>query len=120
MKPSKLEIQKFTQGWIESWNNHDLDSIISHYADELTFISPLIVERLNRESGTITDRNELRRYFNTGLESNPNLHFELEKILYSVNGFTMYYKNALGGKTAEYFEFNDDSKVVLVINSYSA
>lgn len=120
MNPDKQQIQQFTQHWIESWNSHDLDAIISHYAGELNFISALIVDRFDREKGTITDRNELRSHFKLGLESNPSLHFKLEEILYSVKGFSIYYKNAQAGKTAEYFELNDEGKVVLVINSYSA
>ncbi len=119
MKSDKDKIEQFAQHWIESWNNHNLEQIISHYATELEFISPLIVERFNKPDGTITDREELQDYFKIGLETYPNLHFELEQILYSVMGFTLYYKNARGGKTAEYFELNDDGKVVLVINSYS-
>jgi len=119
MKTDQKSIEDFARHWIESWNNHDLEEIVSHYAKKLVFISPLIAERFKRPDGTITDREELKAYFKIGLESNPTLNFELEQILNSVQGFTLYYKNARGGKTAEYFELNDKGKVVLVINSYS-
>ena len=116
---NQQQIDQFARHWIEAWNKHDLEEIISHYADNLTFISPLIVERFDRPNGTIKSREELKTYFKMGLDSNPNLHFELVQILYSVKGFTLYYNNARGGKTAEYFELNTDGKVILVINSYS-
>ncbi len=103
MNVDQQTIQNFAKHWIKSWNNHDLDAIISHYAEELTFISPLIVERLNRPNGTITDREELKAYFKIGLDSNPNLHFELEEILYSVKGFTIYYKKCTWWKNSRIF-----------------
>lgn len=116
---NQQQIDQFARHWIEAWNKHDLEEIISHYADNLTFISPLIVERFDRPNGTIKSREELKTYFKMGLDSNPNLHFELVQILYSVKGFTLYYNNARGGTTAEYFELNTDGKIILVINSYS-
>ena len=103
MKYKQQEVEQFARHWIESWNNHELEQIISHYAEKLTFISPLIVERFNRPNGTISDREELKTYFKIGLETNPNLRFELEQILYSVKGFTLFYKNARGGKNRRIF-----------------
>jgi ketosteroid isomerase-like protein len=32
--------------WIEGWNRHDLDAILSHYADDVEFTSPFVVKLL--------------------------------------------------------------------------
>ncbi len=111
--------EEFTKEWLESWNTHDLDRIISHYDSDLEFKSPLIVERYSDPTGTITSRERLREYFGIGLSNNPKLKFRLIDMALGVNGLTLYYKNARGGKTAEYFEFNSQGKVIRSFSCYS-
>ena len=110
---------QFAHEWVAAWNSHDLDRIISHYAEELEFISPLIVQRFNDPDGTIRSRDALRKYFAIGLDKNPNLHFTFLQILTSVKGFTLLYENARGGQTAEYFERDLGGRVVRAVCSYS-
>jgi hypothetical protein len=110
---------RFAEEWVESWNSHDIDKIISHYADELEFKSPLIVERYSDPHGTIHNREKLREYFLIGLSNNPSLVFKLKKVFLGVNGLTLYYENARGGETAEYFEFNAENKVIRSVSCYS-
>lgn len=109
----------FSEEWIESWNSHDIEKIISHYSDKLEFKSPLIVERYSDPDGTIYDREKLREYFLFGLKSNPSLTFKLKQVLLGVNALTLYYENARGGETTEYFEFNKEYKVVRSVSCYS-
>ena len=37
---------EFAQEWIDSWNSHDLDRILSHLSDDFEMKSPLILERI--------------------------------------------------------------------------
>ena len=53
---------KFSKEFIDSWNSHDIEKIISHYAEELEFKSPLIVKRYSDPDGTIFDRKKLKEY----------------------------------------------------------
>ncbi len=111
--------KKFFDEWVSDWNSHDIDRIISHYSENLEFKSPLIVERYSEPSGTIFTRKKLREYFLIGLTNNPSLKFTLKQVLLGVNGITLYYENARGGNTAEYFEFNDENKVIRSVSCYS-
>ncbi len=111
--------EKFAREWIDAWNSHDLDEIMSHYADEIEYVSPLVVERYDDVTGTITTKEKLREYVAIGLTANPKLKFELVQVLLGVRGFTLYYKNARGGHSTEYFELNGERKVVKVIATYS-
>ncbi len=111
--------KKFSQEWLESWNAHDIDRIISHYSENLEFKSPLIVDRYSDPFGTIFTRSKLREYFMIGLTNNPSLKFTLKQVLLGVNGLTLYYENARGGNTAEYFEFNNENKVIKSVSCYS-
>lgn len=38
----KAFARQFTADWIESWNAHDLDRVLSHYADDFKMSSPVI------------------------------------------------------------------------------
>lgn len=96
--------KKFSKDFINSWNSHDIEKIISHYAEELEFKSPLVVKRYSDPNGTIYDREKLQEYFLIGLTNNPKLTFKFKQLLLGVNGLTLYYENARGGETAEYFE----------------
>lgn len=32
----------FARSWIDGWNQHDIDAVLSHYADDFELASPLI------------------------------------------------------------------------------
>lgn len=87
--------------WIAAWNAHDLERILSHYADRLEFTSPLVVERLGRADGTIRTKDELRGYFAAGIGPGSALRFELIDVLPGVGSVTLYYRNHRGRTVAE-------------------
>lgn len=64
--------QAFAREWIAAWNAHDMDRILSHYADDFEMSSPLIVERLGLP----------------GLSMRPALQFELIATYQSVRATT--------------------------------
>ena len=116
---SSTRAHRFAKAWIEAWNAHDLDQIMSHYAASLEFTSPLILKRVPGTDGTLRDRAALRDYFRQGLAAAPDLKFELRQVLRAVKGFTLYYLNARGGYTAEYIELDEDDRATYVIASYA-
>ncbi len=87
--------------WVAAWNAHDLKRVLSHYAEDLEFTSPLVVERLGRADGTIRTKPELRAYFAVGLAPGTDLHFELLDVLPGVDSLTLYYRNHRGRTVAE-------------------
>src|SRR3989441_9324770 len=38
--------EAFAREWVDAWNAHDLERILSHYTDDFEMASPLIVERM--------------------------------------------------------------------------
>lgn len=58
---------KAAQDWTNAWNARDLDAIMTHYADEVTFWSPTGVTRLGIESGKHHGKDRLRAHFARGL-----------------------------------------------------
>jgi ketosteroid isomerase-like protein len=71
------DAEKFAAEWIESWNSHDLDRILSHYAEDVEVTTPMIKVALGIESGTLRGKDLARRYWQAALEKVPDLHFQL-------------------------------------------
>src|SRR5438128_2211948 len=65
---------RFVDEWAAAWNAHDLDRILTHYADDVVFSSPHIVRRLGEPSGEVHGIDELRAYWGSGLEGESDLH----------------------------------------------
>lgn len=98
---NRKEAEAFAAEWVAAWNAHDLERILSHYADPLEFISPLVVERLGRDDGAIRSKAELRGYFAAGIAPGSPLSFELIDVLPGVSSVTLYYRNHRGRTVAE-------------------
>jgi predicted ester cyclase len=106
--------------WVEAWNAHDLQLILMHYEDEVELTSPVAARLLGAADGKVAGKANLRAYFQRGLEAYPNLHFELENVLWGLSSVVLYYKNQNGTRTAEFMELSSTGKVARVVAHYSA
>lgn len=109
----------FAHHWVQAWNAHDLDAILSHYADEVVLVSPVAAKLLNDSSGTVSGKEALRAYFAKGLDAYPNLTFELIDVLWGRSSIVLYYTNQKGTKTGEFMAFDADARVVQVVAHYT-
>lgn len=114
------EANQFAREWIAAWNSHDLETIMSHYADDVVLTSPVAARILNTPSGTVQGKSALRKYFTLGLEAYPDLHFEFLDVMHGLSSLVICYVNQKGTKTAEFMEFGEDGKIVRVVANYSA
>ena len=110
--------EHFAIEWIESWNGHDLDRILSHYSDDFEMSSPLIAQIAGEPRGTLKGKEAVSAYWKKALTLIPNLHFELITTLIGVNSITIYYRGARG-MAAEVFYFNHAGKVVKAFAHYA-
>ena len=106
--------------WVTAWNSHDLDKIMTHYADAIELTSPAAAQLLGRPDGKVTGKANLRTYFQRGLEAYPDLHFHLENVLWGLNSIVLYYTNQKGTHTAEFMELSPTGEVARVVANYSA
>jgi SnoaL-like domain len=114
----KAFAEHFASAWIEAWNSHDLDRILSHYGDDFEMSSPLIPQITDEPSGTLKGKQSVGSYWAKALTLIPNLRFELVATLIGVNSITIYYRGA-HGMAAEVFHFNDAEKVVRAFAHYA-
>ena len=110
--------QHFAETWVKSWNTHDLDGILEHYAEEVTFTSPF-ARLLDNSTGTIQGRAALRQYFSRALTLYPELHFELLEVFVSVDSIVLYYRSVLNLNAAETMAFNADGQVIRAVAHYA-
>jgi ketosteroid isomerase-like protein len=102
--------ERFAKEWVEAWNAHDLDRVLSHYEDDFEMSSPVIVSMVGEPSGTLRGKPAIRAYWAKALKLLPNLRFELLTALAGVNSVTVYYKGHRG-LVAEVFHFGASGKV---------
>ena len=115
---TEAHARHFAHSWIAAWNSHDLDAIISHYAQDIVLISPTAARLLEDPSGTVKGTTALRNYFKRGFEAYPNLHFELLDVMFGLSSVVVCDKNQKGTKTAEFMEFGRDGRGVRVVANY--
>ena len=101
----------FAHEWIDAWNAHDLERILSHYRDDFEMSSPYIARITGEPSGTLRGKAAVGAYWKKGLERMPELHFELLSTHVGVNSIALYYK-AVGGRLAvEVMTLDENGKV---------
>jgi len=62
---------KFAQHWVESWNSHDLENILSHYSDDFEMTTLFIVSIMNEPSGTLRGKDKVGSYWSNALKKIP-------------------------------------------------
>ena len=110
--------EHFARDWIDAWNSHDLDRVLSHYSDAFEMSSPFIIQVVGEPTGTLTGKSAVRAYWTSALTRMPDLHFELHDMLVGVNSITLYYKG-VRGMAAEVFHFGSDQKVLRAFAHYA-
>lgn len=106
-----MDAKKFANTWIESWNSHDLDNILTHYSDDIEITTPMIKLAAGIDSGSLKGKENVRGYWKKALEKIPDLHFELYEVTSGVNSVALFYKSVMNKKAVEVMFFNEQGKV---------
>ena len=100
--------QRFARNWEAAWNAHDIEQVLAHYTDDVTFQSPYIVHRLQEPKGEVYGKDQLRSYWTSGLEQQPDLRFDVESIRVSVDTLVINYRNQHGHAVCEVLRFRGE------------
>lgn len=110
--------EQFAAEWVAAWNAHDLERILSHYAENFEMSSPVIAKLMGEPSGSLKGKENVRTYWAKALAMNPTLSFRLEQVLAGVNSVTICYEGHRGA-SAEVFHFDGNGKVVHAYAHYA-
>ena len=108
----------FAADWVDAWNAHDLDRVLSHYSEDFEMSSPYIAQIANEPGGSLKGKAAVGAYWKMALQRMPDLRFELVQTLVGVGSVTLYYKGARG-MAAEVFFFGAGQKVVKAAAHYA-
>ena len=114
------EALKLADDWVEAWNAHDLDRIMTHYEDAVQLTSPVAARLLGSSDGKVVGMASLRAYFQRGLAAYPDLHFQVEDVLCGIASVVICYTNQNGMRVAEFMELSAAGKVERVVANYGA
>jgi hypothetical protein len=101
--------------WVEAFNRHDLEAILSHYAESVELTSLLATRVLGDPTGTVRGKTALRAYFAKALAASPGLKFELLDVFTGVNSLGIYVRNSLRGLQIEVMELDADGLITRVL-----
>jgi len=105
--------EAFAREWVDAWNSHDLERILSHYADDFEMTSPLIVEWMGVRTGRLKGKDAIRPYWAQGLAKTPQLRLELLDVMVGVNSLAILYKSVTAGRgVIEHIELDGSKKAI--------
>lgn len=114
-----MNAKNFAEEWIKSWNSHDLEDIMKHYADDLEITTPMIKLAGGIESGSLQGKDNVRKYWSKALSKFPDLKFELIDVTSGVNSVALYYQSIMDKKTVEVMSFNENGLVNKMVAHYT-
>jgi ketosteroid isomerase-like protein len=97
--------REFSADWVEAWNSHDLNRVLSHYEEDVVLTSPRIRLILGKDDGTIRGKSALHDYMILALKRVPDLRFTLDRVFSGVNAVVLEFHTNHGRHTAEFMEF---------------
>ncbi|MEU4540393.1 nuclear transport factor 2 family protein [Streptosporangium sp. NPDC023825] len=87
------ELRAFADRWIEDWNAHDVEAVLSHFAEDVLFTSPTAAVLVPGSGGVVRGKAALREYWAAGLRSTPGLRFEMIAAYAGIDTLVINYRN---------------------------
>jgi ketosteroid isomerase-like protein len=109
----------FARDWVKAWNDHDLEAILAHYAEDVVFHSPRIRMVTGADTNSVSGKMALRAYWSRALAQARDLYFEVDHVYAGSDALTIVYTNHRQQSVAETFLFGSDGKVVRSVATYA-
>lgn len=66
--------------WARAWNARDVDAVLAHFTDDVTFLSPVAADVVGTPE--LRGKAALRAYWQLALRRIQHLHFTVERVLW--------------------------------------
>ena len=101
----------FAHEWVQAWNRRDVESLLSHYSEDVEFRSNLVARLVGEASGTVRGKHNLREYFQKALAAFPgDPGIELRGVYQGLGSIVVLFE-LRGRRGAEFMEFDSDDAV---------
>jgi hypothetical protein len=104
--------------WIAAWNAHDLNRIMSQYAPEVEYSSPLVPSILGEGQAKLRGLSALRQYFTNVLAAHPELVFRLCHVYVGFDSLVVEYLGVENLHTSETMTFDRSGHVRQAITHF--
>lgn len=84
--------------WIKAFNEHNLEKLLSLYADDAQHYSPKLKIRKPETQGFIKNKSNLREWWMDAFARLPSLQYEIKKILVDTDMVFMEYVRHVAGE----------------------
>ena len=114
MTLSRAQLQAHAKAWILAWNQHDIDQVLSAFADEALFVSNLA--QVYTGATHVRGKEALRQYWQAAIADRQDLHFELLDAICDASTQTVvvHYIASVGAKrtrACEIMRFEDGQQI---------
>jgi hypothetical protein len=93
-------VSDHVERWINAWNKHDLQTVLSMYSEDIEFSSPKIEAVFpERTISKITNKRDLEEYWSKALKKYPKLNFVFKESIFRNNVCLIEYYAVLDGRT---------------------
>ncbi len=76
---TRTDAEQFAREWVHHWTTRDVERIVSHFAEDARFVSPIAAQRTGQAE--VVGRDALRAYWSV-VHTFTTFEFGLERILW--------------------------------------
>lgn len=102
------QAEQFAAEWETAWNNRDLDSLLSHFADDVVWTSPVAALALTGSGGVVRGKDALRSYYAL---AGADTHFQVVGVYVGVDLIVINYRNQRGSLVNEILKLSPSGLV---------
>ena len=117
---TEAEAVAIAHEWIAAWNSHDIERILSHYADGIELTSPLADRILGSGQSTVKGIENLRGYFLRALAAYPDLKFTYWGAYPDHESVVVHYESVRRLRATEFMRLDNSGRVCEVVAHYAA
>jgi len=93
-----MDNKLIAEKWFDSFNKHDLESLLSLYDEDAIHFSPKLLVNHPETKGLIKGKNELRKWWKESFDKLPTLKYFPELIIREGENVFMKYKRTVVGQ----------------------
>lgn len=98
---NKVDPKAFAADWLTAWNNHDIEAVLAHFAEDAVFTSPLAARVVPQSGGIVNGKQALRDYWTRAIDRLPALHFTLLGVYAGLDTIVIRFANERGEERCE-------------------
>lgn len=108
----RIDAQAFADRWISEWNRKDVEAVLSHFSESVTFTSPRA--KAIAGSSRVEGKPTLREYWTKAIDRIQTIHFTLDYVISDGDHIGIVYVAEIDGRRmrcVEFMVFGDDGLV---------